>query len=201
MIRPMLSATALLLLAAGAQADEGADLDARAEALFAAVFHTSCDWAFREDGSVREPPERHDFAHTPPYGETYTVTIYRFACNLGAYNTQEVYLVNRGWEGLTPVAFAAPRFDAMFENDDDENGALISIEITGFSAWPILVNSTINPKTGDIEAVSYWRGIGDASSFGVWRRDGEDYVLDYYAVDPSYDGEINPVELVNYERP
>lgn len=203
MIRPLLSAAALLA-APGAQALEGLDLDARAERLFSVVFAEPCDWAFNEDGSVREPPERHDFEHIPEYGEPQTLTIFRFECNMGAYNTQQVYLLDRPYEGLMPIAFAAPTFEAVFEDPEEaftENAVLLRIDVSGMTTRHILVNSDIDPETGNIAQTSFWRGLGDASSSGVWRRDGEDHVLVRYEVDPTYDGEINPVVILDYGLP
>lgn len=51
-------------------------------------------------------------------------------------------------------------------------------------------------------APSTWeklRGVGDASPNGVWTfRDGN-FVLVKYDVDASYDGEIEPQTVVDYE--
>jgi hypothetical protein len=200
MIRPIVYALATLpMLFGGAVAQEPEALEQRAIEAFSVAFGAPCEWAFNEDGSLRELPVRFTFEETPEYGDPYTLTLFQFQCNIGAYNTQQVYFVDSDFWGLTPVGFAVPTFEATFENDDDENGALLDLAVTGMSSQTILVNSEVDKKTGTISAVSYWRGLGDASSDGTWVRKDGTFVLQRYLIDPSYDGEVNPVVAVEYE--
>ncbi|TIV72916.1 MAG: DUF1176 domain-containing protein, partial [Mesorhizobium sp.] len=43
-----------------------------------------------------------------------------------------------------------------------------------------------------------WRGVGDASSSGTYLFRNGDFSLVQYDVDASYDGEINPQTIIDY---
>src|SRR5690606_20469742 len=101
------------------------------------------------------------------------------------------------FEGMRPLALAEPDFDVHYENDDFE-GAVEGIDVTGMTATTALVNSYFEEETGTLTSASKWRGIGDASSAGTWIFDEGQFVLVHYEVDASYDGEINPEVIVDY---
>jgi hypothetical protein len=48
---------------------------------------------------------------------------------------------------------------------------------------------------------SKWRGVGDASANGTWAFKNGRFVLVKYDVDASYDGEINPQTVIDYDSP
>lgn len=129
------------------------------------------------------------------------VTLIRIFCGAGAYNVQHAYYIYRDYEGLTPLPFAQPSFETKYAEEDDIDSALESVTITGMSASLILVNSEFDPDTMTLSSYSLWRGIGDASSSGLWAFKDGDFSLVSYAVDASYDGEINPETLVDYSAP
>ena len=60
-----------------------------------------------------------------------------------------------------------------------------------------LVNSEYDPSTRRISATMFWRGVGDATTHGVWRFAEGTLVLSRFEVDASYNREIDP--LVIYE--
>lgn len=125
------------------------------------------------------------------------VTLVRLFCMAGAYNVTHSYYVQTEYEGLRPLALAEPSFDIRYENDDSE-GAVEAIEVTGMTATTALVNSYFDEETGTLTSSSKWRGIGDASSAGTWVFDEGQFVLVRFEVDASYDGEVNPEVIVDY---
>ena len=96
-----------------------------------------------------------------------------------------------------PVSYAIP-FRYKADGDEQPEGAVDSINIIGYLAADRLVNSAFDEATLSIASHSLWRGVGDASSSGLWIfRDG-DFTLVKYEVDASYDGEINPQTVLDY---
>jgi Protein of unknown function (DUF1176) len=121
-------------------------------------------------------------------------TLHEVFCNAGAYNTINVYFITLGEDSTTPVQFAAPAFNPIYENDDSEKGVL-RIDIQGFTSADNLVNPSYDAATGTMTSFSKWRGVGDAGSSGTWRFLQGRFVLTHYEVDASYDGEINPTVI------
>jgi hypothetical protein len=124
--------------------------------------------------------------------------LFRFFCSMGAYNESHIYYLHKEVEGLQELHFATPEVDIRYENDDTE-GKVESVAIIGFRADAQLVNSFYDDATKSISSHAKWRGVGDASSSGLWIfRDG-DFTLVKYDVDASYDGEINPETVLDYD--
>ena len=70
--------------------------------------------------------------------------------------------------------------------------------IVGYTAESTLVNSDYDPGTQTLTSYNKWRGVGDAFSAGTWIfREGA-FTLVRYDVDASYDGEQNPVTILDY---
>jgi hypothetical protein len=198
MIRPLLWMSLLAVLAAPAAAQD-ASLEKQARKLHALAGGDTCE------GSSYVPEDDYEswtFSYTPSWStgdesDREEVTLVRLFCFAGAYNESHAYYLKQEYEGLRPIAFAEPFFDVRYENDDFE-GKVESISIEGMTSRMLLVNSFFDPDTLSIESFSKWRGIGDASSSGTWIfRDGG-FVLKQFAVDASYDGEMNPEVLVDY---
>lgn len=123
--------------------------------------------------------------------------LFRFYCSAGAYNETHIYYLHDEIGGLREIHFAAPELDIRYENDNTE-GNVESINIIGYRADGSLVNSFYDEATKSISSFAKWRGVGDASASGTWMfRDGE-FTLVRYDVDASYDGEINPETLIDY---
>jgi Protein of unknown function (DUF1176) len=124
-------------------------------------------------------------------------TLYRFECTRGAYNLGQVYFQRNGFDELQPLTFAEPDIHVNYENEDTE-GKVLGIEVIGFNASNILINSSVDAAKATITSASKWRGVGDASSSGVWVLKQGQFVLSTYEVDASYDSEINPQMLLDY---
>lgn len=172
--------------------------------IFALSFAEACAWAIGGDPEMRVP-ETYDLTFRYPFDEPDTpghpIRVYRFFCNAGAYNEQHVYMLWDGDNGLRPASFPEPSYDAELADPDNPDSAVTGISITGFTARPTLTNSTFDADTGTLLSQTCFRGICDASSSGAWVLDGPEFRLAYFAVDPSYDGEMNQVVLLDYSSP
>jgi hypothetical protein len=124
--------------------------------------------------------------------------LFSFPCGWGAYNTTEVYYFADDNGVIRQLQFATPELDIHYENNDFE-GKVEAVNIIGYTAADQLVNSEYSAETKSIDSFSKWRGIGDASSTGKWiLRDGN-FTLVKYDVDASYDGEINPEAVLDFD--
>lgn len=172
--------------------------------IFTLSFAETCSWAIGGDPEMRKP-EVHDLSFRYPFDEAdapdHELKLYRFFCNAGAYNEQHVYMLWDGDNGLRPVSFPEPTYETELADPDNPDSAVTAISITGFTARQTITNSSFDPDSGRILSHACFRGICDASSDGAWLLDGPDFRLAHFAVDPSYDGEQNPITLVNYGSP
>lgn len=192
-----LSLAALLCLSAGPLAADA--VDDQAIAAFKAGFAEACTAAFQEDGSLIEPPQRHEAKAAASFGAPQPVTLWQFTCNMGAYNLQSVVLMRTEFYGITPLAFARPDLTLVYEVPDDPESRVTEVKIAGWSASPFLTNGGFDPATAEFAEDSKWRGLDDASSSARWKLVDEGARLLRYDVDASYDGEINPETLVSFE--
>jgi hypothetical protein len=171
----------------------------QAQAAFAAT-HGDCDTQMIPEGeeapSSYTIPFRYKWdADSDPMREA---RLFRFFCSAGAYNLKHIYYLQSDSEGLRELQFATPELDVRYV-DDNSDEKVDSINVAGFVAADQLVNSSYDAATLSITSHSLWRGIGDASSSGLWIfRDG-DFTLVKFEVDASYDGEINPQTVVDYD--
>lgn len=182
-------------------ADEAAQAEIFASDAFrhyAASFGPVCFWGEEVAAADAYPAQRWDITWESEYGDgPQTATLYKFHCDSGAYNVISVWYLQREFTAPEPLAFAEPRYDVVYENGDSD-GAVLDVRVDGFTAQATLVNSEFDPAAVAISAVSFWRGVGDASSRGVWTFDDGMFVLKRYEIDGSYDGEVNPVLVVDY---
>lgn len=193
----ILSAALLLFPAAAlAQTDDAADSDAYA--LFEQAFGELC--LLNEPAPADfYPPESWELTWQPEYSdEPETATLYKFFCFAGAYNVNHIYYIEREYDGPVPLTFATPDYDVVYENDDFE-GAVLDIPLTGYDSELLLVNSEFNPATETITSHGLWRGLGDAYSAGVWRFDQGQFILKRYEVDAEYDGQANGKTIARFE--
>ena len=175
-------------------------LDDQAIAVFSGGYADACMSAFLEDGSLIQPPERFSMLSASSWGDDpVPMEIWLFRCNIGAYNTQSVLVGHSESNGVMPLTLARPDLDIVNEVPDDISSPVREIRIVGWSASPFVVNAELDTATGELHEAAFWRGIGDASSTGVWRLVDEAFRMQRYDVDASYDGEINPETLVQFD--
>lgn len=169
------------------------------ETLFKSTFAEACSWDEDLTPAAYFPTESWELTWQEEYSDTQSAgTLYQFFCSAGAYNVNFVYYFDDPFQGLLPVAFAVPQYDVQYENDDFE-AAVEAIDVRGFTTQLIITNAEFDPQTQAIENNAKWRGIGDASSGGRWIFERGNFVLKFYDVDASYDGEINPERIVEYK--
>lgn len=166
--------------------------------LFALGFAEPCSWGLSGDPSM-QVPDTYDMSFRYPYDEADApdrqLRIYRLFCGSGAYNLQHVYMAWDADNGLRTLSFAQPNLNIVYKPDSDTE--LESIALTGYAATQILVNSGVDTEAQTISGQSCWRGVCDASSTGVWVLDDGEFRLQRYLVDPTYDGEVNAISIVD----
>jgi hypothetical protein len=168
----------------------------KARAVFEAS-HTNCDPRSSGSDAVEEYRIPFRYASDTDDQPEREARLLRFYCGAGAYNETHVYYQFDETEGLRELQFATPELDIRYENDDAE-GKVESIGIIGYRSENMLVNSFYDEADHSITSHPKWRGVGDASSTGMWIfRDGR-FTLVKYDVDASYDGEINPETVLDF---
>jgi len=180
------------------EAVEQDSLAQQARDVFTTVYGEACMRA-REEGLVE--PEEYTISYILPYDTAdqpkREKRLFRFFCDRGAYNETHVYLAESDLGGVVPLRFASPDIVVDYENGDPE-GDVEDIRITGYGAQDMMVNSEFDPQEQTITTFAKWRGLGDASSSGIWLfREGEFHLVQF-SVDASYDGESNPELLLDY---
>lgn len=128
------------------------------------------------------------------------VRLFRFFCHMAAYNEIAVYYLADDAAGVRQLQFAVPELDIRYENDNHE-GKVESITVTGFQTEDTALNSSYDEATRTISTHALWRGVGDASSAGTYLFRYGRFALVQYDVDASYDGEVNPETAVDYNTP
>ncbi|WP_245453366.1 DUF1176 domain-containing protein [Aquibium carbonis] len=183
---------------AASEAAAQPDLLARARSLYEASRGEECNGLPFDEPPA---PDVHTIEFRPGYaGEDDPLeqaTLIRFFCRAGAYNEIHVYYLSTQLDGLRELSFAEPELDIRHEDDDSEK-PVEEMRIIGFTTRALLVNSDYVAEDFTITSDAKWRGLGDASSTGLWLfRDGN-FTLVRYEVDATYDGEINPQVVLDY---
>lgn len=184
----------------GAAADPVDVIRQQAKAQFAADFSHRCRALSEPADYMQSEPDLHELRYTPDYDDATEQVKYlvRFWCDMGAYNEMHAYYIWDEYDGVQLLQFATPEIDVRYENDDHE-GKVEDIAIIGFHAHDLLVNSDYDPGSHSIFSFSKWRGFGDASSSGNWLFRNGEFTLVRYEVDASYDEEINPQTILDYD--
>ena len=116
---------------------------------------------------------------------------------MGAYNEEPSTIVPDDIEDPAAAVRLARARHPLRERRCE--GKVEAIDIIGFQAADRLVNSEYDGTTKTITSYPKWRGIGDASSTGKWIFRNGDFTLVQYEVDASYDDEINPETVLDYD--
>jgi hypothetical protein len=123
--------------------------------------------------------------------------LFRFFCQMGAYNETHVYYFADSFGEVTPVQFSEPELDIRYENNDHEAG-VEEINIIGYVSRGQLVNSFYDANTLTVTSYAKWRGVGDASSSGTWLFRNGAFTLVKFEVDASYDEQMNPETVLDF---
>lgn len=171
----------------------------QAKAAFAATYASRCDEQTPDGAPVGTPETRILRYHTADAAENEPereVRLFRFFCAMSAYNETAAYYVHDD-EGMRQLQFAVPELDIHYENGDSQ-GKVEAISIIGFQTTDLLVNSGYDEVAHSIVTHDKWRGAGDASSSGIYLFRNGKFSLVQYDVDASYDGEVNPQTVLDY---
>jgi hypothetical protein len=172
----------------------------QAKKAFAATYGEQCDKDMPDGGSRGEPD-----AYSLHYRDAGAAAgdpdrqarLFRFFCSMAAYNESSVYYLADDVAGVRQLQFAAPTLDIRYENNNSE-GKVQAINIIGFQTDDQAINSTYDDATKTITSFTKWRGVGDASSTGTYLFRNGNFSLVQYHVDASYDGEVNPQTILDY---
>lgn len=181
--------TATLALSHPAVAD---DLDTQAAALFQAL---RVGGLCPADAQDRPAPTRRSVL-VPASGGEQPVTTFEFDCGAGAYNMVRAFLIHTDPDGLRPLSFAIPVIAI-----DQTDAATALPRITGYRTALTLINPLVDEATGRIVTGEKWRGVGDAGTSGSWDLTDAGYVLRSFQVDATYDGQVNPVSVLEPPDP
>ncbi len=175
----------------------------QAKKAFLAAYSDQCDQKTPDQKPSSEPAaysiryHDKDAAESEPERE---VRLFRFFCHMAAYNESAVYYMWDEADGVRQLQFAVPELDIRYENDNHE-GKVDSITVTGFQTEDTAINSAYDETNRTISTHALWRGVGDASSAGTYLFRNGRFSLVQYDVDASYDGEVNPQTVVDYNTP
>ncbi|OQM76619.1 DUF1176 domain-containing protein [Manganibacter manganicus] len=129
-----------------------------------------------------------------------TMRLFRFFCSMAAYNESAVYYIDDSSGHVRQLQFTVPELDIRYANGDTQ-GEVESVNVIGFQTEDRLINSGYDEQARTITSDDKWRGVGDASSQGTYLlRDGH-FSLVQYDVDASYDGQVDPQTVIDYNTP
>ena len=148
------------------------------------------------DGSAREPA-----SFELQVGEETAARqalIVEFPCQIGAYNQTSVYLLSDQQGAVSEIVFPSPKFDVAYEGE----GATATADKIVIYETPYLrevVNPSYDPASRTMSERNKWRGLGDAYTQTRWQFKNGKFEITYFAVDATFDGEDNPVVLIERE--
>lgn len=175
----------------------------QAKKAFLAAYGNQCDRETPESKPISEPTaysiRYHDSDASADEPER-EARLFRFFCHMAAYNERAIYYLSDDVAGVRQLQFAVPELDIRYE-DGNHEGKVESITVTGFQTEDSAINSSYDEATRTISTAPKWRGVGDASSAGIYLFRGGRFALVQYDVDASYDGEVNPETVVDYNTP
>lgn len=168
----------------------------QAKTLFAASYGAQCDPTL-PGGEASGEPEEHVVHYSGSDGGDKAARLFRFFCSAGAYNESAVYYLSPDADTLRQVQFATPELDIRYETADSQE-KVEAVNIIGFQTDEQLLNSSYDDGTQSITSHAKWRGVGDAGASGTWLFRNGQFSLVQYEVDASYDDQVNPQTVLDY---
>ncbi len=120
-----------------------------------------------------------------------------FVCGRGAYNLLTRWFSTSEIPFSVSHSFAEPEIEYELGPSPEEgiDGPVERIGIVGWSTSDQLVNAGWDDERQALVTYNKWRGIGDAFSSATYRWNGRGFILSEFEVDPSFDGEQDPVTI------
>ncbi|NNE69101.1 MAG: DUF1176 domain-containing protein [Rhodothermales bacterium] len=146
--------------------------------------------AFLSDRFADDCIDREDGFASPFPDEVYALPaegfrLYRMHCGMGAYNSNEVWLLESPGGGREVINFSTPIAEYTY-TDEEETELAEPPTVKRYEEVSFLVNSAYDPETWEITSFAKWRGLGDAWSAGTWTFTGEAFELTRYEEDPTW---------------
>lgn len=118
-----------------------------------------------------------------------------FPCQTGAYSTTSVYLLSDQHGNVSDIVFPSPKFDVMYDGEgSDQTVKEIVVYETPYLRE--VVNPNYDPSSRTMSERNKWRGLGDAYTQTHWQFKNGKFEITYFAVDATFDGEDNPLVLI-----
>ena len=179
------------------QPDDPTELLIKAKALFVSGAAGQCDKTKETQAGLNEPEVdqlSYRYKSDDPKSGPRKATLFKFVCSMAAYNETDVFYISDENVGIHRLSFSEPQVD--FAYFGDESVKLKSSTLKGFVASAELINAGFDKKTGLITSFSKWRGLGDAFSAGEWLFADGQFILENYAIDPTFDDKQNPISIL-----
>ncbi|GAB4348920.1 MAG: hypothetical protein Kow0026_03890 [Oricola sp.] len=195
-MKPAILATAILFaLSARAAAQDGVSAEDLLTIAKTTYPGELCWWDRAEEdlGEARSWTLTFRYDYEQNDGPDRTLILHQLPCFYGAYNFGSLWFTETEFEGLVPLHFAEPEVDIDYADEGQET--ISAIAVTGYTANATLINADFDEKTRTINSFSKWRGLGDAFSAGTWEFRSGRFVLTRYEVDPTYDGDMDPITV------
>ncbi|WP_295810498.1 DUF1176 domain-containing protein [uncultured Nitratireductor sp.] len=170
---------------------------ADAKSLFASVYGDVCPPPPDDVTPVESYTIPFNYSHESLDTPKHEARLFRFYCDRGAYNEIHAYILANEEGAVSPVQYPTPETSVQYV-DGNSDGEVEDIRTVGYTAEDTLVNSTYDPDTLTLTSHAKWRGVGDAFSAGTWIFREGTFTLVRYDVDASYDGEQNPITILDY---
>ncbi|MFC5385804.1 DUF1176 domain-containing protein [Aquamicrobium segne] len=168
----------------------------KAKAAFIASYSERCN-ASSSESDTTSPVDYTISYRTRDNDHQQQARLFRFLCSSGAYNQTFVFFMSDEQGLVRQVHLAEPELDIHYENDDPEKKP-DAVNIIGYRSTDELTNATYDEENFSITTHAKWRGVGDAFSRGTWLFRNGAFSLVFYEVDASYDGQINPQTILDY---
>jgi hypothetical protein len=188
-------------LSEGAESPIAADLRGQVSAAFVSSFSDDCASIHLTPIEERVPEEfqlKFRYSTDSAASSDRTMELYRFLCKKEPSSGAETHVYYLHYVGgVKIVAFSEPFVHVEYENEDI-SGKVLGVKIIGQRARVILDNSKLDINTNTIMSQKNWNSVGDPPSKGVWVLREDSFVLSTFEVDASFDGDDNPVTVLDY---
>lgn len=121
--------------------------------------------------------------------------IVEFPCQIGAYSQTAVYVLSDQHGTVSEIVFPSPKFDVNYVGGDETAG-VDTIVVYETPYLREVVNPSYDSASRTMSERNKWRGLGDAYTATRWQFKNGKFEITYFAVDATFDGQDNPVVLI-----
>lgn len=189
----MLAASTVLLAMPGVAQEEGWQADAVAKAL---DYHV----ANRPKLCIKlDPSQTQPASFELQIGEETAARpalIVEFPCQIGAYSVTSVYLLSDQHGTVSEIVFPFPKFDIEYDQEGaDQTVKNIVIYETPYRRE--VCNPSYDASSRTMSERNNWREQGDAYTETRWGFKHGKFEISYFAVDATFNGEDDPIVLID----